>query len=469
MNALPTNQLGTAAPRQLTRASDERRAVGCHWPVGGAAAQQTVLENGIRVVTEEVSGVRSIAFGVLADVGPRQETPAQSGIAHLIEHLVFQGTGSRSAQQIASLMDLSGGQFGGFTTRDYTCYHATVLDEHRTYALDLLGDLLLNSIFAPGSLEREKEAILHEIALGRDTPQQRVQDLLKALAWPDHPLGRDIAGRPETVQAITREDLIYFFHRHYTPDRLIVAAAGNLEHDDVAAQVRDAFWRLLGDGERAEQPAPEQRGGVMLEAAGVSQAYFAVGIPALPYAHPDRYALYIFNQVLGGGVSSRLFRKLREERGLVYHVDADYHAYRDAGMLVVSGSTAPEQLTQVLGMVLLELWRTALGLEAVDEEELWRAKTQVRRQHLLAAECTATRMSRLAVQQLYFGNPIPAGSILDRIEAVDQAALARLGREQLAVALPRTAVAVVAPAAPHLYTAEFLEEMRAGCGIGLRR
>jgi len=460
-----------APPRQWSRMSDDCLPPQSLWRAGTAAgaSRQTMLENGIRVVTEEVPGVRSIALGVLVDVGPRQETPAQSGMAHLIEHLVFQGTGSRNAQQIASLMDLSGGQFGGFTTRDYTCYHATVLDEHRTYALDLLGDLLLNSIFAPGCLEREKEAILHEIALGRDTPQQRVQDLLKALAWPGHPLGRDIAGLPETVRNISREDLIYFFHEHYTPDRLIVAAAGNLEHDDVTAQVRDAFWRMLGQGDPTRHPAPEQRGGVGLEAAGVSQAYFAVGVPALPYAHPDRYALYIFNQVLGGGISSRLYRRLREERGLVYHVDSDYHAYRDAGMLVVSGSTAPEQLTQVLGMVLLELWRAALGQDSVDDEELWRAKTQVRRQHLLAAECTATRMSRLATQELYFGAPLPAAAILDQIEAVDRAALRRLGNNHLADALARTAIAVVAPEAPQLYTAEFLEELRTSCCAGRTR
>jgi predicted Zn-dependent peptidase len=210
--------------------------------------QQTTLENGIRVVTESMPEARSLSIGILIDAGPRDESPGQGGLAHLTEHALFQGTSSRDARQIARLMDLAGGQVGAFTTRDYTCFHATVLDDYRTYALDLFGDVLLNSTFPAEALERETQSILSEISAAWDAPFERAGQLLKALAWPNHPLGRPVAGWADTVAALTREDVIYFVHQNYLPNRLIIAAAGHVEHLDFVAQVRVAFWRLLGDG-----------------------------------------------------------------------------------------------------------------------------------------------------------------------------------------------------------------------------
>src|SRR5262249_3092083 len=233
--------------------------------------------------------VRSVALGIVVEVGPRAESARQAGLAHLAEHLLFQGTSNRDAREIARLMDLAGGQLGGFTTRDYTCYSATVLDEHGPYALDLLGDILLNSTFPTERVEREKEAILREISAGRDAPGERCHDLLKSFAWSGHPLGRPIAGWPHTVRALDREDAIYFLHENYVPARLIIAAAGNLHHEDFVAQVRDAFWRLLGHCHGFHHAAPTQRGGVVVEPMPVSQTYFCVGIPAPPYTHTDRY------------------------------------------------------------------------------------------------------------------------------------------------------------------------------------
>jgi predicted Zn-dependent peptidase len=415
------------------------------------AYRRTTLENGIRVVTETMPAVRSLTLGILVQAGPRDESPEQSGLAHLTEHLLFQGTSTRDARQIARFMDLAGGQFGGFTTRDYACYAATVLDEHYPYALDLLGDLFLNATFPADSLEREKAAILCEMEAGRDAPAERVHDCLTQAVWPDHALGRPLTGWPDTVRGLTREDVIYFFHKHYVPDQIVVAAAGRLDHEDFVAQVQDGFWRMLGQADPVPAPPPVHRPGVVVEHAPVSQAYFALGVPACPYAHPERYGLHVLNALLGGGISSRLVCRLREERGLVYHIASDYLAYRDAGLLVVEGSTAPENLPAVLGLTLAELGRLAAGDEPVTEEELWRAVVQMRRQHLLAGESTSTRMSRLATQELYFGRYLPAGEILTAIEAVDRPALERLAAEVLLPALPRTTVAVVGPEAPELY------------------
>jgi predicted Zn-dependent peptidase len=410
--------------------------------------QKTVLENGVRVVTESMPCVRSLAIGVVVNAGLREEGPEQNGLAHLTEHMLFQGTSNRTARQIAQMMDLAGGHIGGFTTRDYTCYQATVLDDYHPYALDLLGDLLLNPTFPEESLQREKRAVLCEMEASRDAPSERVNDCLKRAAWGEHPLGRPVTGTPRTVAALTREDVIYFFHKHYVPGQIVIAAAGHVSHRDFVAQVRDAFWRLLGERQPSVCPPPTHRAGVAIETAPVSQAYFSLGVPVYPYVHPQRYALHVFNALLGGGGSSRLFQRLREQRGLVYHIGSEYQAYRDAGLLVIEGSTTPENLVPVLALTLAELARLAADDDPVTEEELWRASLQVRRQHLLATECSHTVMSRLATQELYFGDYLPSDLILREIETVDGPALRRLCADLLVPALGLMTLAVVGPEAP---------------------
>ena len=424
--------------------------------------RKTTLENGIRVITESMPQVRSVAMGILVDAGPKDESLAQSGLAHLTEHLMFQGTSSRDAMQISRLMDVAGGQIGGFTTRDYTCYVATVLDDYSPYALELFGDILLNSTFPTASLEREQEAILREIALGCDSPSERVHSTLKAFAWPNHSLGRPITGWPNSVKALTREDVIYFVHEHYLPNRIIIAAAGHVEHEDFVTQVQDGFWRMLGESQPAAGSQPTYQAGVIIEHAPVSQVYFSLGIRTYPYAHPNRYGLHILNNVLGGGISSRLFRRIREERGLVYDISSEYHAYRDDGLLVIEGSTAPEYLIPVLGLTLVELWQLITGDEPVDDEELWKAKMHLRGQHLLAEEDTNMRMSRLATQELYFGQHLPSAEILAQIEAVDNQTLQHMAAETLVEALRQVTIAVVGPEAPHHYTYASIEELLAG-------
>ena len=409
------------------------------------------MENGIRVVTETMPGHRSISMGILVDAGPFDEAPEQCGLAHLVEHAVFCGTSSRSATQIACLMDEAGGHLGAFTARDFTCYSATVLDDYFTYALDLLGDILLNSIFPPEALEKEKTAIQREIETAGDMPSERVHDLLKGFAWSDHPLGRSVAGRPDTIGLMTREDVIYYVHEHYTPDRIIVAAAGNVDHEDFVAQVRDAFWRMMGKNLPVAKATPVFHSGVVLENMPVSQVYFSLGIRAYPYADPGRYGMHVLSNILGGGISSRLFRRVRESRGLVYHIGSEYHAYRDDGMLVVEGCAAPDNILQVLELVMDELWKLISAEEPINEEELWKAKMHIRGQHLISGENTNTCMNRLASQELYFGRHIPDEDILGQIDQVQFQNLQCLADDILYEGFNQMAVAVVGPEDPDRY------------------
>ena len=262
---------------------------------------------------------------------------------------MFQGTTSRNAAQIADLMDTAGGHIGAFTARDYTCYYGTVLDENRTYGIELLSDVLLNSIFPPERLESEREAILNEIKSGYDIPSRLSNSLMKSSAWKNHALGRPIAGTEDKVKGFSREDIIYFVHQHYLPDRLTVAAAGNIGHEDFCALVRDGFWRMLGNSEYQTAPAPMHSGGVVCKQAPLHQAYFSLGLPAPAYANEHRFAVHILNTLLGGGMSSRLFQRIRKNRGLVYDIGSDYEAYTAGGMLVIEGCTVPDYLNQGAG------------------------------------------------------------------------------------------------------------------------
>ena len=417
------------------------------------------LENGIRIVTEHLPCSRSVSLGVLVDAGPQDDPIGLSGLAHLAEHALFQGTSGRSAFEIARLMDVAGGAMGAFTARDYTCFYANVLDEYLTYATELFGDMLLNSVFPDENIEREKQAVLREVGLSHDTPTERVHQQLKRLIWPQHVLGSAVAGNAKAVERITSDDVRAFVRRQYTPDRIIIAAAGNVEHAALAEQIRDSFWRL--DGVRPSRRPSRCRfhSGVALHESPVSQAYFAIGLEAPAYCAAERYRLFLLNSVLGGGLSSRLFRKLREERGLVYGISSELHAYRDAGVLVIEGSTAPEHLTSVIALTIMELQQLATFETEIDEEELWTAKMQLRSQQLLSAENAHTRMSRLATQELYFGRHLPEAEILAEIEQITAEDLWQSCRLQLLPAVGNLALSVVGPEAAEWYSQESFEDL----------
>ncbi len=429
--------------------------------------RRETLENGVRILTQALPRTRSISLGALVAAGPRDERPDQAGLAHLTEHAVFTGTRNRTAGQIARLIDSAGGRMGAFTARDYTCFTATVLDEYAPYALDLLGDILVNPTFPGEGVRQEKGAIIREILMSGDVPSDRAQALLKSTIWGDDPLGRPVAGTPETVDRLAREDVAAFAEDHYRPGRLIIAAAGSLDHGNLVSQIRDAFWPLPPAGPEPSPPAPPPPGfdgGVAVEDAPVSQVYFCLGLRARPYAHPDRYGIHLLSRVLGGGMSSRLYRRLRESRGLVYDIASEYQAYRDDGLLLVDGAAPPEHLLQVLRSAAETLSDLITGREPVDEEELWIARMRIRGEHLISGEDSHTAMSRLATQEIYFGRQLAGEEILRAVEAIDGEAFQTIARRSLSPGLTRMAAAAVGPEARTRYPAPAVAEILAGPG-----
>lgn len=402
----------------------------------------TRLENGVRVLSERCAGTRSVSIGALVDAGPQDDPSDRLGLAHLTEHALFQGTSARSEMEISRLMDAAGGQMGAFTTRDYTCYFANVLDDYVTFAIDLLGDILCNSTFPAEQLAREQQAIVREIGLSVDIPTDRLHNSLKQSIWRDHPLGRPVHGTATDVAKMTREDIIYFLHDHYTPDRVIVCAAGNVDHDLFVEHVQDALWMM--DGQNPRKPADPCRfhPNLTIEASPASQSYFALALPSPRYASDDRYTWYVLNTILGGGMSSRLFRKIREEMGRAYHIDSTLNTYRDAGLVVIEGSTSPDSLHEVLQATLMELGKLTFGDQPIDEEELWTARMHLRGQHLLSGENLSTRMSRLATQEFYFGRRIDESEVLRGIDRVTLDDLQSLISQTLPEALGQIGVAI---------------------------
>ncbi|MBL8179406.1 MAG: insulinase family protein, partial [Bryobacterales bacterium] len=428
------------AEQTLTAKATEQASVAI---AGGT--RLTRLENGIRVVTDEIRGVSQVAIGVVVECGSRHEAADERGLAHLCEHMLFQGTSLRDSMQIARHIDYAGGRVGGFTTRDYTCFHASVLGDYCYHALDLLGDMLLNFTLPQESVEREKQSILSEIREQQDIPPHYLDAQVKREAWAGHSLAWPVTGTEESVRGFTREDIIYFLHRNYTPDRIIVAAAGDLNHDDFVAQVHDAFWRFLGEGCNQEDGAAGFEPGFAMVELPCAQSYFHVGFPAPAYEAENRYAMHVLSWILGGGLSSRLFRRLREEKGWVYQVDTDYQAYRGAGMLSLEGSTTPELLLDVIPVALQCISDVAGWKAPVTAEELDRAKTAIRAQFLIASEDVHTRMCRAATQQLYFGRTIPVEEIAAGIGAVSLPEMKSLARWMGHEAVPRANVAVGGP------------------------
>lgn len=408
----------------------------------------TKLENGIQVITEKMTESRSIAIGIMVQAGPRDEGESKAGLAHLLEHALFHGTSSRSSSDIARMIDTMGGRVAAFTGRDYTCFSSVVMDDHRTYVFDVLSDMFLNSVFPEKKLEYEKSIIINECEMSRDHPSEYALSMLKTAIWPGHPLGRSIEGNASTIGELSREDVIYFLHNHYLPNRMVIAIAGNLDHEDIIAQVRDCFWRLSGHAPIVKPEPIAFNSGFVREHLACKQAYFSVGIEAPRYNHANRYPIHLFSTVLGGGMSSRLYRKLREEKGLVYDIHSEYHAYLEAGALVISGSSQPETVFDVVDEVISTVQEMADASVPVNDEELWQAKLYNIGQHHIDSEDPYTRMSRLLTQHFYFGRLLPVQEVVDGLEGVSTASISAACEEAFSSFSDKVAAAVVGPYSP---------------------
>src|SRR5512135_1759042 len=328
---------------------------------------KTVLDNGIRVVSHEMPDHRSVSLGIWVENGSRHESESENGISHFIEHLLFKGTERRSAAQIAEEMDAVGGVLNAFTSKEQTCYYAKVLDENLPLAIDLLTDIFLHSSFDAEEIERERSVILQEISQAEDTPDDYVHDLFNLDFFKDHPIGRPICGREETVSAFGRRDLVEFFKARYRPRRVVVSAAGNLRHagliEEMAARlgaVADGADVDNGSMGRGENP-PLMASGVYPHAKSLEQVHLCLGMAGVHQTHPKRYAAYVLNTLLGGGMSSRLFQEIREKRGKAYSVYSFSSSYKDVGYLGVYAGTSLEWTEEVVELILQELKSLAAG------------------------------------------------------------------------------------------------------------
>ena len=410
--------------------------------------RSTRLENGVRVITENIPHIGSAGVSVLVDAGPQDEGPDQSGLAHLCEHALFLGTPLRGSAELAELIDTAGGQLGAFTAPDYTCFYAHVLEDYVSYALDLMGDILVASSFPEAALEREKDVVCQEIRQYNDDPSHLALQSIKSLLWGTDPLACSVTGTESEVSQLTRSDVIGFISKNYTPDRIIVAAAGAVEHDSVVEQAQDAFWTLRGHSPARTKAPVELLGGVEIVPLKTNQCTFNIALPLPEYSSPLRNELHVVNCAIGGGMSSRFYRALREKSGLAYSISSEILAYQRGGALLIEGATSPENLIASLQVILFELTSLAVGQNPIGEEGLWKSKMQVRGQSRLAADVIPNRVARLATQNFHFGESIAADRILADIDAVTIENTNDIASSVLLPGLKHLSIAVVGPIDP---------------------
>src|SRR5947209_5889732 len=378
-----------------------------------------VLDNGLRLLTERMTQVRSVSIGVWLTRGSRHESAERGGIAHFVEHMLFKGTASRSAEDIAQAIDSIGGQLDAFTAKEYASYYIKVLDEHLPLAIDILCDIVRNPAFSPEDIEREKKVVVEEIKMVEDTPDDLVHELFTQNFWENHPLGRPILGTKETVESFNAELLRDYFRNVYTARNLIVSAVGNLEHDRVRDLVAEKLGSLTEPGDPASDQAPRVVPKILVRNKELEQSHVCLGVGSYPQNHDDRYGSYVLNTLLGGSMSSRLFQNVREKRGLAYAVFSGLSAYRDAGSFTIYAGCSNEAVGEVIDLCVDEL--RAIKQAPVPGAELQRAKDHLKGSLMLSLENTASRMSHLARQEIYFDRQFCLDETLQGIERVTAA------------------------------------------------
>jgi predicted Zn-dependent peptidase len=378
--------------------------------------QSSTLPNGLTIVTERMPHVRSVSIGTWIASGSRLERGAERGIAHFLEHMLFKGTTTRSAEDIARAVDSVGGNLDAFTSKELVSYNTKVLDEHLPIAWDILSDLVLNPVFDPEELEKEKGVILEELKMELDNPEYLVHELFVKHLWKGHGLAQPIIGTKPTIKAFNRGMLVDYHQRIYTPANIVITATGNLEHQRIIDMVGKSFeGRPIGK-KLPKQSKPVVQSPFVLKHKRTQQAHVYIGAPGYPIAHETRYASYILNTILGGGMSSRLFQNIRERQGLAYAVMSDLMLYRDGGAIAIYAGTSAETLQKVISSVMDEF--RDLKNNPVPTEELRRAKEHLKGSLMLSLESTNSRMTNLARQQIFFGRFFSMDEMLASIEAV---------------------------------------------------
>ncbi|WP_019634026.1 M16 family metallopeptidase [Actinomadura atramentaria] len=402
---------------------------------GSGAVRRTVLPGGLRIVTESIPSMRSASFGIWAGVGSRDESPEDAGASHYLEHVLFKGTPRRSALEISAALDAVGGDLNAFTAKEYTCYYARVLDADLPIAVDVVSDMVAASLNRPEDVEAERNVILEEIHMRDDDPGDLIHDEFSTALFGDVPIGRPILGTVDSINALSRDRIHDYYRRHYVAPNLVVAAAGNVDHEAVVRLVEAATAELpLRAGDR---PAPPRVGGPEIAAAptvrvvdkDTEQAHIVLGGLGLSRTDDRRFALGVLNAALGGGMSSRLFQEIREKRGLAYSVYSYTAQYADTGVFGVYAGCQPGKADEVLSICRDEVARAAET--SLDEEELERGKGQLRGAMVLGLEDSGSRMSRIGKSELVYESLLPVDELLARIDAVTLDDVREVGREVL--------------------------------------
>ena len=389
--------------------------------------KQTVLDNGLTIISERMDHVRSASVGIWVRSGSRHEDAPLNGISHFIEHTLFKGTRKRTSREIAVESDAIGGHVDAFTSREVAAYYVKVLDEHLARAFDLLADLVTSPSFADEELDRERNVVMEEIKMVGDTPDDLVHEVFVANFWPDHPLGRSILGTNDTLATFNHDRVVDYFSNIYTPRNLVVAGAGNLEHEKFVDMVGGYLSSLKDKPANLSASAPAHASRRIVLDKDLEQAHLVIGTRCPSMTSVDRYSVHVLNVILGGGMSSRLFQTIREDHGLAYAVYSGVNAYTDAGYLSVYAATSPDQLSDVIKLSVEEFHR--IRSEPVSDAELQRAKDQLKVSIMLSLESTSARMSNLARQEIFFGRQFTLDEILERINRVTTSDVQRVAGE----------------------------------------
>jgi predicted Zn-dependent peptidase len=379
--------------------------------------ERQVLPNGIRIVTERMPQVRSVSVGIWVGTGSREEEEHEAGISHFVEHMVFKGTKKRSAEQIARAVDSIGGGLDAFTSKEVVSFNVKVLDEHLPEAFDIVSDLVLNPLFDSKDLEKEKGVILEELKMEVDNPEYMAHELFSSHFWKGHGLGRAILGTRQTIRGFDRDKLDKYFRQIYSPANILITAAGNLKHRHLVQLAEDHLGGLKPRRARAASGVPQPHAPLVFkDRKTVEQVHLFVGVPSIAMPDESRFACYILNAILGGGMSSRLFQNIREKQGLVYSVYSELALYRDAGCMIIYAGTSMRTAEKVIKSIVHEMHEVAA--KRVSDEELRRAKDHLKGSIVLGLESTSSRMANLARQETYFGRFMSMDEMLQRVEQV---------------------------------------------------